>query len=253
MNPDADITPVSDRTAPLLSVSGVCSGYGPVQVLYGIDIEVHRGEVVALLGPNGAGKTTLLRTIAGQIRPTAGTITMDGRPIGGLAPERVVGTGLVLVDEGRAVFPTLTVAENLVMGTHRRRLPARAVAAECDRGFELFPRLAERRTQLAGKLSGGEQQMLVIGRALLADPELMMIDEASMGLAPIISELVFETIGRLAADGLTVLVTEQYVRLALEVAGRGYVLKQGHIDVAASAAELRRSDLVEASYLGGAS
>ena len=239
--------------APLLAVSGLSSGYGPVQVLYGIDIEVHRGEVVALLGPNGAGKTTLLRTIAGQIRPLAGTIAMAGRSVGGLAPERVAEAGLVLVDEGRAVFPTLTVAENLMMGAHRRRLAARALAAEGERAYELFPRLADRRTQLAGKLSGGEQQMLVIARALLAEPELMMIDEASMGLAPNISELVFETIGRLAAGGLTVLVTEQYVRLALEVAGRGYVLKQGHIDVAASADELRRSDLVEASYLGGAS
>ncbi|HVW32385.1 MAG TPA: ABC transporter ATP-binding protein [Acidimicrobiia bacterium] len=237
----------------MLSVSGLCSGYGPVQVLYGIDIEVRRGEVVALLGPNGAGKTTMLRTIAGQLRPTAGSILVDGRPVGGLPPERVVANGLVLVDEGRQVFPTLTVAENLMMGAHRRRLPARALAAECDRAYDLFPRLAERRAQLAGKLSGGEQQMLVIGRALLADPQLMMIDEASMGLAPIIAELVFETIGRLAAEGMTVLVTEQYVRLALEVAGRGYVLKQGHIDVAATAEELRRSDLVEASYLGGAS
>jgi branched-chain amino acid transport system ATP-binding protein len=237
---------------PLLSVSGLCSGYGPVQVLYGIDIEVHRGEVVALLGPNGAGKTTLLRTIAGQIRPTAGAITMGGKAIGGLAPEKVVGAGVVLVDEGRAVFPTLTVAENLTMGAHRRRLSGKALAAECERAYELFPRLAERRHQLAGKLSGGEQQMLVIGRALLAEPQLMMIDEASMGLAPIISEVVFETIGRLAAEGLTVLVTEQYVRLALEVAGRAYVLKQGHVDLAASAEELRRSDMVEASYLGGA-
>ena len=247
------MSPASNTPAPLLTVSGLCSGYGPVQVLYGIDLEVHRGEVVALLGPNGAGKTTLLRTIAGQIRPTAGIITMNGRAVGGLAPERVVGAGLVLVDEGRQVFPTLTVAENLMMGAQRRRLPARTLAAECDRAYDLFPRLADRRSQIAGKLSGGEQQMLVIARALLAEPELMMIDEASMGLAPNIAELVFETIGRLAADGLTVLVTEQYVRLALEVAGRAYVLKQGHIDVAASADELRRSDLVEASYLGGAS
>ncbi|HET9769885.1 MAG TPA: ATP-binding cassette domain-containing protein, partial [Acidimicrobiia bacterium] len=126
-------TEVDLTGGPLLSVSGLCSGYGPVQVLYGIDLEVHRGEVVALLGPNGAGKTTLLRTIAGQIRPTGGAITMKGAPIGGLAPERVVGTGIVLVDEGRAVFPTLTVAENLTMGAHRRRLPGRALAAECDR------------------------------------------------------------------------------------------------------------------------
>jgi branched-chain amino acid transport system ATP-binding protein len=237
----------------LLTVTGLSSGYGPVQVLYGIDIEVGRGEVVALLGPNGAGKTTLLRTIAGQIRPTAGTVTMNGRTITGLAPERVVAAGLVLVDEGRAVFPTLTVAENLMMGAQHRRLPAGALAAECDRAYDLFPRLAERRDQLAGKLSGGEQQMLVIARALLAEPELMMIDEASLGLAPNIAELVFETIGRLAAGGLTVLVTEQYVRLALEVAGRAYVLKQGHVDVAASATELQRSHLVEASYLGGGS
>jgi branched-chain amino acid transport system ATP-binding protein len=239
--------------APLLAVSSLCSGYGPVQVLYGIDIEVHRGEVVALLGPNGAGKTTLLRTIAGQLPPSAGTITVNGRSVGGLAPERVVGAGVVLVDEGRPVVPTLTVAENLVMGAHRRRHPARVLAGECERAYDLFARLAERRHQLAGRLSGGEQQMLVIARALLAEPELMMIDEASMGLAPNISEFVFETIGRLAAGGLTVLVTEQYVRLALEVAGRGYVLKQGHVDVAGTAEELRRSDLIEASYLGGVS
>ncbi|MEW6475010.1 MAG: ABC transporter ATP-binding protein [Actinomycetota bacterium] len=244
---------MSEGAAPLLAVAGLCSGYGPVQVLYGIDLEIHRGEVVALLGPNGAGKTTLLRTIAGQIPPAAGTITVNGRPIGGLPPERVVGAGVVLVDEGRQVFPTLTVTENLMMGAHRRRLPARALLGECERAYDLFPRLAERGEQLAGRLSGGEQQMLVIGRALLAEPELMMIDEASMGLAPNIAELVFETIGRLAAGGLTVLVTEQYVRLALEVAGRGYVLKQGHIDVAGTAEELRRSDLVEASYLGGVS
>ena len=247
------MSPASVDCAPLLATSGLCSGYGPVQVLYGVDLEVHRGEVVALLGPNGAGKTTLLRTIAGQIRPMAGTVTVDGRPVGGLAPERVVAAGVVLVDEGRQVFPTLTVAENLMMGAHRRRLPTRALAAECDRAYDLFPRLAERRHQPAGRLSGGEQQMLVIARALLAEPALMMIDEASMGLAPNIAELVFDTIGRLAAGGLTVLVTEQYVRLALEVAGRGYVLKQGHIDVTGTAAELRRSDLVEASYLGGAS
>jgi branched-chain amino acid transport system ATP-binding protein len=240
-------------TAPLLAVSGLCSGYGPVQVLYGIDVEVHRGEVVALLGPNGAGKTTLLRTIAGQIPPTAGTITVNGRPVGGLAAEKVVDSGVVLVAEGRQVFPTLTVAENLVMGAHRRRLPARALAAECERAYDLFPRMAERREQLAGSLSGGEQQMLVIARALLAEPALMMIDEASLGLAPTVAELVFETVARLAAGGLTVLLTEQYVRLALEVADRAYVLKQGHVDGAASAAELQRSDLVEASYLGGAS
>jgi len=251
MSGEADVT--DGARPPLLRVSGLCSGYGPVQVLYGIDIEVRRGEVVALLGPNGAGKTTLLRTVAGQLPPTAGTVTVDGRGVGGLAPERVVAAGVVLVDEGRQVFPTLTVAENLTMGAHRRRLPARTLQAECDRAYDLFPRLAERRDQLAGRLSGGEQQMLVIARALLAEPELMMIDEASMGLAPTIAELVFETIGRLAAGGLTVLLTEQYVRLALEVAGRAYVLKQGHVDVAADAAELRRSDLVEASYLGGAS
>jgi branched-chain amino acid transport system ATP-binding protein len=144
--------------APLLTVSGLSAGYGPVQVLYGIDIEVHRGEVVALLGPNGAGKTTLLRTIAGQIPPMAGTVTMHGRAIGGAAPERVVAAGLVLVDEGRQVFPTLTVAENLMMGAHRRRLRGARLAAECDRAYDLFPRLAEHRRLLAGRLSGGSSR-----------------------------------------------------------------------------------------------
>ena len=234
---------------PLLAVSGLCSGYGPVQVLYGIDIEVHRGEVVALLGPNGAGKTTLLRTIAGQIPPTAGTITVDGRPVGGLAAEKVVAVGVVLVAEGRQVFPTLTVAENLMMGAHRRRLAARALAAECERAYDLFPRLAERRNQLAGSLSGGEQQMLVIARALLAEPALMMIDEASLGLAPTIAELVFDTVVRLAGDGLTVLLTEQYVRLALEVADRAYVMEKGRLHETGTAGVVEQDRLAEL-YLG---
>jgi branched-chain amino acid transport system ATP-binding protein len=239
-------------SAPLLAVSGLCSGYGPVQVLYGIDIEVRRGEVVALLGPNGAGKTTLLRTIAGQIRPTSGTITVDGRPVGGLSPERVVGTGLVLVDEGRAVFPTLTVEENLMMGAHRRRLPARALAAECERAYDLFPRLAERRTQLAGKLSGGEQQMLVIGRALLSEPRVVLIDELSLGLAPKIVLTLLETIQSFNAErGTACLLVEQAATAALKIATSAYLLQRGNVVYSGPAARLRDDvDVLHSAYLG---
>ncbi|HEY3241559.1 MAG TPA: ABC transporter ATP-binding protein [Acidimicrobiia bacterium] len=236
--------------APLLAVRGLCAGYGPVQVLFGVDLDVHAGEVVAVLGPNGAGKTTLLRALAGRLRPSAGTVTLDGEAVGGLPPERVVERGLVHVAEGRRVFPGLTVAENLRLGAYSRRLGKDQLAAELDRLAELFPRLTERASQPAGRLSGGEQQMLVLARALLAGPRILMVDEASLGLAPNVVAFLFDTLRRLAEGGLTVLLVEQYVGLALKLAGRGYVLQRGRVALAGTSAELGQAGVVEASYLG---
>jgi branched-chain amino acid transport system ATP-binding protein len=226
------------------------AGYGPVQVLFGVDLEVHAGEVVAVLGPNGAGKSTLLRTLAGRIPPLAGEVRFDGAAIGGLAPERIVARGLVHVAEGRRVFPGLTVTENLRLGAYTRRLAKADLAAELEHAYDLFPRLAARSAQPAGRLSGGEQQMLVIARALLAGPRLLMVDEASVGLAPNVVEMLFETLEGLARAGLTVLLVEQYVTLALKLAGRGYVLRRGRVALTGTSAHLGQAGVVEASYLG---
>ncbi len=242
--------PEGSVATPLLQVQGLCAGYGPVQVLFGVDLDVRAGEVVAVLGPNGAGKTTLLRALAGRLQPTAGTVTFDGEAVAGLPPERVVERGLVHVAEGRRVFPGLTVAENLRLGAYARRLGKDELAAEVDRVSGLFPRLAERAKQPAGRLSGGEQQMLVLARALLAGPRVLMMDEASLGLAPNVVAFLFDTLGRLVAGGLTVLLVEQYVSLALKLAGRGYVLQRGRIALAGTSAELGQAGVVEASYLG---
>jgi branched-chain amino acid transport system ATP-binding protein len=237
--------------APLLEVRGLCSGYGPAEVLSGIDLEVHTGEVVAVMGPNGAGKTTLLRTLAGRLRPSAGTVVFDGHPLAGLPPERVVERGLVHVAEGRRVFPGLTVADNLRLGAYPRRLSRGDLASELDRAYGLFPPLAERSRQAAGSVSGAEQQMLVLARALLAAPRLLMVDEASPGLAPSAVEVVFDTLGKLTREGgLTVLLVEQYVPPALELAGRGYVLRGGKVALTGTSAQLGQAGVVTASYLG---
>lgn len=236
--------------SPLLDVHGLCAGYGPLPVLFGVDLQVHAGEVVAILGPNGAGKSTLLRTLAGRLRPTGGAVLFAGHSIAGLAPERVVERGLVHVAEGRRVFPGLSVAENLRLGAYARRLSKGDLAGELERAYALFPRIGERAAQPAGSLSGGEQQMVVIARALLAGPRMLMVDAASLGLAPAVAESLFATLGQLAADGLSVLLVEQYVTLALKLAGRGYVLRRGKVALAATSAELGQAGVVEASYLG---
>ena len=236
-------------TAPaLLAVGDLSAGYGGVDVLSGVDLSVDLGEIVALVGANGAGKTTLLRAVSGQLRPSGGTVARAGIDITGERPERVVRRGIAHVPEGRRVFAGLSVAENLLMGAHHRRDPE--VDADLERMYELFPRLRERRNQPAGQMSGGEQQMCAVARGLMARPALIMIDELSLGLAPVIADLLLERLVEVAADGTAVLLVEQDVDAALDVAGRGYVLENGRIVAAGTAAELRADPKVRQAYLG---
>jgi branched-chain amino acid transport system ATP-binding protein len=238
-----------------LSIENVHAGYGAVRVLSDVSISVGHGETVALLGTNGNGKTTLLRSIMGQVRPTGGRITaeIDGQSFDliGRSTQEIVGLGISLVAEGRRLFPRLTVQENLLLGAFPARARAKAALnlAFC---FEVFPRLQERRTQLAGSLSGGEQQMLAIARALMADPKILLVDEPSVGLAPILVSKTIETIADLKSRlGLTVLMAEQNFRQAIRIADRGYILVHGKIaHIANSAEDLQKNDLVRQLYLG---
>ncbi len=232
----------------MLEVRELRAGYGPVEILRGVDLDVAKGEVVALLGANGAGKTTLNRTLSGLLRPRAGSIRFAGEPIGGLSAEAVLARGLVHVPEGRRIFANLTVRENLLLGAYRRGRARRR--ANLERVLALFPRLAERLGQPAGTLSGGEQQMLAIGRGLMAEPSLLVLDEPSLGLAPMIVRQVLELAAGLARDGLAVLLVEQNVVQALAVARRAYVLEQGRIAAAGPAAELLADDRLRRLYLG---
>ncbi|MCY6381807.1 ABC transporter ATP-binding protein [Hoeflea prorocentri] len=233
---------------PLLSISGLEVFYGPIAALRGVGLEVNGGEVVALLGSNGAGKTTTLLSIAGVLPVRAGEIRFDGIAITGQAVERIARSGIALVPEGRHVFEGLTVKENLLMGA--ASLPRGKVEDEWHKAFDLFPILAERRFQLAGTLSGGEQQMLAIGRALMSRPRVLLLDEPSLGLAPRIVEEIFELIVLLRKQGTTILLVEQNARMALEVADRGYVMSQGRIAAEGTASELVASDEVARAYLG---
>ncbi len=238
----------------MLAVRDLCAGYGLSEVLTGVSLEVKAGTVVALIGANGAGKTTTMRAISGLLAPTRGEVVLDGAPVHGLGAARIARLGLAHAPEGRKVFAPLTAEDNLLLGAYRA-LPRlfgfrRRAAADLDRVYALFPRLAERRHQLAGTLSGGEQQMLAIGRALMARPKVMLLDEPSMGLAPVIVQEVFETIRRLKAAGTTMLLVEQFARSALEVADRAYVMERGRIAVSGTPAELRRDERVIAAYLG---
>ncbi len=235
---------------PLLSVQGLVVAYGPVLALRGVSLEVAAGEIVAVLGPNGAGKSTLLKAVAGAVAPASGRVLYDGGRIDGLPPEEVVRRGVALVPEGRLVFPRLTVAENLQVGAISRR-DRTAVAADLERTLEMFPVLRERAGQLAGTLSGGEQQMLAIGRALMSRPRLMLLDEPSLGLAPIVVDRVFEMVRRLRAEGVTILLVEQNVHRALEVADRASVLAVGQVVLSGSGEELRSREVgLERAYLG---
>ena len=238
----------------MLNIDQLRAGYGKVQVLHGISIEVPKGKVVTLIGSNGAGKTTTMRAVSGMIAPTGGTITLNGQRIDGLESFHIAKRGLAHSPEGRRVFATMTVADNLTLGAFPRLTGSRPrgdVAGDLERALELFPRLKERRTQLAGTLSGGEQQMLAMARAVMLSPDVVLLDEPSMGLAPILVDEVFRIIGRLKSQGVTMLLVEQFAAAALAVADYGYVLENGRISVHGPAEQLRTDPSVRAAYLGG--
>jgi len=236
----------------MLEVKALVSGYGRIRVLNRVSIGVAQGEIVCLIGPNGAGKTTLMRTLAGILAPWEGDIRLEGAAIGGKRSDHVVAQGLALVPEGRRIFAPLTVAENLEIGAYvRLRAGAKAEARQTlDEILTLFPRLAERRDQLAGTLSGGEQQMLAIGRALMARPRLLLLDEPSMGLAPMVVSAIFRAIASLRGQGTTVLLAEQNARMALKIADRGYVLITGEIVREGAAKALLADESIVSTYLG---
>ena len=231
----------------LLEVGDLVVRYGAIAALKGISFHVQEGEIVALLGANGAGKTTTQKTISGMLRPAAGSISFDGQRIDGIPAHRLIGLGICHVPEGRHVFPRMTVAENLEMGAFRFRSPDRA---DMDRVLELFPILRDRFRQQAGTLSGGEQQMLAIGRALMGKPRLLLLDEPSMGLAPMIVRQIFDIVREINASGVTVLLVEQNAAQALALANRGYVLETGELVLSGTGSELLADDRVRAAYLG---
>ncbi len=234
----------------MLRVEGLVAGYGPTDCLMGVSLEVRAGEIVALLGANGAGKTTTLMTISGLVPPRAGHIRFEERSLVGLPPEQIVALGISHVPEGRRILPRLTVLENLELGAYLRT-DRQAVRHELDRALSLFPILAARQGQLAGTLSGGEQQMLAIARGLMARPKLLLLDEPSLGLAPKMVVMIFETIRRISRDGITLLLVEQNAYLSLQIAHRGYVLETGRIVLTDRADRLAQNPQVKAAYLGG--
>lgn len=232
----------------VLSVRNLETFYGAIMALRGVSIDVEQGEIVTILGANGAGKTTLMKTIAGLMDPEKGSITFMGDAISGLDPDRVVAKGVALVPEGREVFPYLTIEENLKLGAYTRRDSS---AQDLDLVYQYFPILKERRRQAAGFLSGGQQQMLAIGRGLMARPKLMMLDEPSLGLSPLLTQEIFDIIARLNAEqGVTMLLVEQNAHIALATAHKGYVLEMGRIVMAGAAEKLRASDDIQEFYLG---
>jgi len=233
----------------LLSVKNLSVAYGGIQAVHELSLEVAPGEMVCLIGANGAGKTTTLKAISGLIVPQAGGVYFDGQSLTRLAAHEVARRGLALVPEGRGVFPRMSVVENLMMGAYIRRDRA-AIARDLDQIYALLPRLTERRTQLAGLLSGGEQQMLALGRAMMARPRLLLLDEPSMGLAPLMVRAVFDIIRRIAADGVAVLLIEQNAHLALKTCTRGYVLENGVVTLSGQSVELVANPAVRQAYLG---
>ncbi len=233
----------------MLELRKVDAGYGSFQALFGIDLEVKAGEAVGVVGPNGAGKTTLMRIISGLLRPRAGTITMQGVDVLATPAHRIVGLGIAHVPENRRLFPGLTVEDNLKMGAFIREARAKH-DRRLEIVFELFPRLKERRHQMAGTMSGGEQQMCAIGRALMSDPKLLLLDEPSAGLAPVVVQQVFELVRRIRESGLTVLIVEQNVQQVLHVVDRAYLLEAGTIRASGSADEMLQSDTIKQAYLG---
>ncbi|MGG6349253.1 ABC transporter ATP-binding protein [Pseudomonas putida] len=234
----------------MLQVEGLQVAYGAIQAIKGVDLNVAQGEMVALIGANGAGKTTTLKTLAGLLRPNAGQITFDGKAHAAIKGFNLIREGLALVPEGRGIFPKLTVHENLEMGAYSRRDGKDAIAADIERMYGVFPRLKERAFQLAGTMSGGEQQMLAISRALMGKPKLLLLDEPSMGLAPIIVQKIFETIREVVKSGVTLLLVEQNARLALQTCDRAYVIDSGRIALTGSCQDLLHDKQVQKAYLG---
>jgi branched-chain amino acid transport system ATP-binding protein len=232
----------------MLEVRDLVAGYGATEVLRGVSLDVAPGEVVAVLGANGVGKTTLNRCLSGLIRPAAGSIRFEGAEITGRGPAAIVEAGLIHVPEGRRIFPNMTVRENLELGSYRRATARRA--ANLAHVFSIFPRLLERDRQYAGTLSGGEQQMLAIGRGLMAEPRLLIMDEPSLGLSPMLVEEMFALIARIAAEGLAVMLVEQNVVQSLDLAARAYVLENGAVAMSGPAAELKRDPTLMTTYLG---
>jgi branched-chain amino acid transport system ATP-binding protein len=235
---------------PLLTLDALEAGYGETEVLHGVSLTVAEGEIVALLGANGAGKTTTLMAISGLVNVSQGTIGFQGEAISGWSPERIVRRGISHVPEGRRMLPRLTVMENLELGAYLQRDRA-AFDEDLQRVFTLFPVLAQRRRQLAGTLSGGEQQMLAMGRGLMARPKLLLLDEPSLGLAPKLVEAIFQTIKQINEEGVTLLLVEQNAYLTLQIAHRGYVLETGRVVLTDTAAGLARNPRVKSAYLGG--
>jgi branched-chain amino acid transport system ATP-binding protein len=233
----------------MLSLVDVSAGYSSFRALFGVSLEVGAGETVGVIGPNGAGKTTLMRVISGLVAPFAGAVTLEGRAIGGLPAHRIVEHGIAHVPENRRLFPRLTVEDNLRIGAFIASARDQ-FSEQLARVYDLFPRLRERKDQPAGTLSGGEQQMCAIGRALMSRPRLLLMDEPSAGLAPLVVQQVFELIRRIRAEGLTVLIVEQNVQQVLEVVDRAYVLEAGSIRLAGKADELKHNDFIRKAYMG---
>jgi branched-chain amino acid transport system ATP-binding protein len=239
----------------MLSIQNLQAAYGKVEVLHGISLDVPKGKLVTLIGSNGAGKTTTMRAISGMIKPRGGKVTLDGKDITGMDSHRIARAGLAHSPEGRRVFATMSVTDNLLLGAFPRFTRARPkgdIQRDLDKALDLFPRLKERRTQLAGTLSGGEQQMLAMARAVMLNPDVVLLDEPSMGLAPILVDEVFRIITRLKEQGVTMLLVEQFAAAALNVADYGYVLENGSISVHGPAESLKNDPKVVAAYLGGA-
>ncbi|CAN5279259.1 ABC transporter ATP-binding protein [soil metagenome] len=239
----------TERGAPLLQLDDVDTSYGPVEVLRNVTLEINQGEIVCLLGPNAAGKSTTLKTILGMVRANKGTITLEGERIDGLVTTEVVSRGVTMVPEGRRLFGKMSVRENLAIGANLRR-DKEGIQNDTERVLSLFPRLKERLAQKAGTLSGGEQQMLAMGRALMASPKVLLMDEPSMGLAPILVDQVFDIIKEISEDGTTIFLVEQNAGMALEIADRGYVLQTGEIVLADTAKALLENPQMQEAYLG---
>ena len=234
---------------PLLEVNNIHAYYGNIQALKGVTLSVDKGEIVSLIGGNGAGKTTTLRSISGLMPLRQGAVTLDGEDLAAFEAHELVAKGIAMVPEGRGVFAKLTVAENLEMGAYHRS-DKEGIAQDLQSAYELFPRLGERKGQLAGTMSGGEQQMLAMARALMSRPNVLLLDEPSMGLAPVLVDTIFDTIERINQEGTTILLVEQNAHMALQVANRGYVLQSGEIVLADSADVLQNDPTVQKAYLG---